>query len=212
MSHPPLDYGYVPGVLPAMIDLARRQRAKDRLVVEKLADCFRPGPILEIGAGCGQLTDLLRQRHLDVTASDVQPFFVDYMVAQGLPALVVDALDLSAGIEKPYDNIFSQSISTLINPDPETIRRTYESVRAALNPGGRFVFILPSRWGEHWSTASDHEQIAEAAGLLLLRRFRSQALPSPFYARLPIFLLRTVEGSIGRVVGIRWVLVFARPS
>jgi SAM-dependent methyltransferase len=211
MSKQPLDYGYVPGVLPAMIDLARRQRAKDRLVVEELAECFRLGSILEIGAGCGQLTELLRHRHLDVTASDVQPFFVDYMVGRGLPAIVLDALDLSAGTEKPYDNIFSQSISTLINRDPETIRRTYESVRAALNPGGRFVFILPSRWGEHWSKASDHQQIAEAAGLVLMRRFRNQALPSPLYARLPISALRLIEGSIGRVVGIRWILVFARP-
>jgi len=212
MSHSPLDYGYVPGVLPAMIDQARRQRAKDRLVVEKLADCFRPGSILEIGAGCGQLTELLRQRHLDVTASDVQPFFVEYMVARGLPALILDALDLSAGIVKPYDNIFSQSISTLINPDPETIRRTYESVRAALNPGGRFVFILPSRWGKHWSNASDHQLIAEVTGLVLLRKFRNQALPSPLYARLPISALRNIEGSIGRVVGVRWILVFARPT
>jgi SAM-dependent methyltransferase len=212
MSQVPLDYGYVPGVLPAMIELARRQRAKDRLVVEKLAACFRPGSILEIGAGCGQLTELLRQRHLDVMASDVQPFFVDYMVGRGLPARVLDALDLSAGIDAPYDNIFSQSISTLINPDPDTIRRTYESVGAALKPGGRFIFILPSRWGEHWSKASDHEQIAQAAGLLLLRRFHNQALPSPFYARLPTSAMRMIEGSIGRFVGISWVLVFARAS
>ena len=134
------------------------------------------------------------------------------MVAHGLPALVLDALDLSAGIEKPYDNILSQSISTLINPDPETIRRTYESVRGALNPGGRFVFILPSRWGEHWSKASDHQRIAAAAGLVLVMRFRTQALPSPFYARLPIPVLRLIEGSLGRFLGVRWVLVFARPS
>ena len=212
MSRPPINYGYDPGVLPSMIDTARRHLAKDRFFTEALAGCFRPGSILEIGAGCGQLSELLRQRQLDAVASDIQPFFVDYMVSRGLPATVLDALDLLAGIDAPYDNIFSQSISTLINPDPDTIRRTYESVGAALKPGGRFIFILPSRWGEHWSKASDHEQIAQAAGLLLLRRFHNQALPSPFYTRLPISAMRMIEGSIGRFVGISWVLVFARAS
>lgn len=212
MSRPPIDYGYDPGVLPSMIDTARRHLAKDRFFTETLVGCFRPGSILEIGAGCGQLSELLRQRQLDAVASDIQPFFVDYMVSRGLPATVLDALDLLAGIDAPYDNIFSQSISTLINPDRETIRRTYDSVRDALNPGGRFVFILPSRWGKHWSKASDHRQIAESSGLVMVRRFRNQALPSRLYGRLPVPVLRAIERTVGRIVGVRWVLVFSRRS
>jgi SAM-dependent methyltransferase len=212
MARPPFDYGYAPSGLPRMIETARRQRAKDRLFTETLAGCFRPGSILEIGAGCGQLSELLTEQQLDVVASDIQPFFVDYMVSRGLRATVLDALNLLAGIDAPYDNIFSNGISTLINPDRETIRRTYDSVRDALNPAGRFVFILPSGWGEHWSKASDHQQIAESSGFVMVRRFRNQALPSPLYGRLPVPVLRAIERTVGRILGVTWVLVFSRRS
>jgi SAM-dependent methyltransferase len=204
------DYGYTPDILPALVATSRRQRAKDAIFVEVLIPYFRPGPILEIGAGCGQLSELLLAKGLDVTASDIQPFLVEYMSSRGLRVKVLDATNLSAALDRPYGSILAQSISVLITPDLATVRRTYESVHAALPPGGRFVFILPSLWGEPWSRASDHLRIADETGFDVVRRFRHQVLPSSLYGHLPVAVLRAIDGSIGRILGVRWVFIFER--
>jgi SAM-dependent methyltransferase len=206
------DYGYDPTVLPSMVATARRQRAKDVLFIDTLTPYFRPGPILEIGAGCGQLTELLSAKGLDVTASDLQPFLVDYMVSRGLRARIVDALNLAQALDRPYENVLAQSISVLITPNLATVRETYESVYAALPTGGRFIFILPSLWGEPWSRAKDHLRIAQESGFELVHRFRHQILPSSGYRKLPAGLTRAMDATIGRVLGIRWVFVFARQA
>ena len=203
------DFGYTPDVLPALVATARRQRAKDAIFVEALMPSFRPGPILEIGAGCGQLSELLSAKGLDVTASDIQPFLVEYMSSRGLRAMVLDATDLAPALDRPYGTILAQAISVLITPDLATVRRTYQSVHAALPPGGRFVFILPSLWGEPWSRAADHLRIADETGFDLVRRFRHQIMPSSIYGHLPVAVLRAIDGSIGRLLGVRWVFIFA---
>ncbi len=200
-------YGYHAAVLPAMVATAHRQHAKDTLFVAGLVRYLVPGAVLEIGAGCGQLSALLAARGWDVTASDIEPSFVEYMAAHGLKTRVLDATDLRAAISEPLDNILSQSISTLITRDLDTVERTYESVHAVLKPAGRFVFILPRR--RQWSDVGDHLRIAERTGFDLVHRFRHQALPSGLYGRLPPALLRAVDSSIGRVLGVRWVLIFA---
>jgi SAM-dependent methyltransferase len=193
-----------------MVATTERQRAKDAIFVETLMPYFRPGPILEIGAGCGQLSELLSAKGLDVTPSDIQPFLVDYMSSRGLRARILDATNLATGLDRPYDNILAQSISVLITPDLATVQQTYESVHAALPPNGRFIFILPSLWREPWSHAADHLRIADEAGFDLVRRFRHQILPSSLYGHLPDKVLRVIDGSIGRILGIRWVFIFER--
>jgi SAM-dependent methyltransferase len=204
------EFHYDPGVLPRMLATTRRQRAKDAIFIPTLVPYFRPGPILEIGAGCGQLSELLAAQGLDVTASDVQPFLVDFMLSQGLQARIIDATNLVSGIDRPYANVLAQSISVLITPDLELVEETYKSVHAALPEGGRFIFILPNVWGEHWSRARDHLRIADGAGFDLVHRFRHQILPSVFYSRLPGAVLRAADGSLGRLLGIRWVFIFER--
>jgi hypothetical protein len=204
------EFHYVPGVLPTMLATTRRQRAKDALFIPTLVPYFRPGPILEIGAGCGQLSELLAARGLDVTPSDVQPFLVDFMLSRGLQARIMDATDLVSGIDRHYTNVLAQSISVLITPDLELVEETYESVHAALPAGGRFIFILPNLWGEHWSRARDHLRIADRAGFDLVHRFRHQILPSVLYSQLPGAVLRAADGSLGRLLGIRWVFIFER--
>jgi SAM-dependent methyltransferase len=203
------DYGYGPDVLPRMIATAARQRAKDALFVEELVPHFVPGPILEIGAGCGQLSELLAERGFDATASDIQPSFVEYVASKGVPARLVDALNLGESMDRPYANVLGGGPSTLITPDLEVVRQTYESVAVALPPGSRFIFVLPSLWGEPWSKPADHVRIAREAGFELVARFRHQVLPSSAYRRLPRSLLRLIERTIGRLVGIRTVFVYA---
>jgi SAM-dependent methyltransferase len=204
------DFHYDPSVLPRMVATTQRQRAKDAIFLETLLPYFRPGPILEIGAGCGQLSEILSAKGLDVTPSDIQPFLVDYMTAHGLRARILDATNLVSGLDRSYDNILAQSISVLITPDLAVVQRTYESVHAALGPGGRFIFILPSMLGDPWSDAADHLRIADQAGFDLVLRFRHQILPSMLYGHLPASFLRAADGSIGRILGIRWVFIFER--
>jgi SAM-dependent methyltransferase len=203
------DFHYDPSVLPRMVATTRRQRPKDSIFVGSLLPYFQPGPVLEIGAGCGQLSELLSARGLDITPSDIQPFLVDYMLSRGLRARLLDATDLPT-FDPPFANVLTQSISVLITPDLELVERSYQSIHDALPPGGRFIFILPSLWGEPWSRASDHLRIADHAGFALVHRFRHQILPSSLYGRLPKPFLRAVDGSLGRVLGIRCVFVFER--
>jgi SAM-dependent methyltransferase len=204
------DFHYDPSVLPQMIATTRRQRPKDAIFVGSLLPYFQPGPVLELGAGCGQLSELLAAKGLDITPSDIQPFLVDYMLSRGLQARIMDATNLVSGIDRPYPNVLAQSISVLITPDLALVQRTYESVHDALPPGGRFIFILPSLWGEPWSRASDHLRIAERSGFALVHRFRHQILPSSLYGRLPKRFLQAADSSFGRVFGIRCVFVFER--
>lgn len=201
-------YGYAPDRLPAMIATADRQRAKDALFVEMLGPYFVAGPILEIGAGCGQISELLAHRGFNVTASDVQPFLVEHIRSRGVRARIVDALRLRETIDQSYANILAGGLSTLITPDLDVVRLTYESVAAALPPGGRFIFVLPNLRGEPWSKPGDHVRIARESGLDLVARFRHQVLPSSGYRRLPAPLLRFADRTVGRVVGIRVVLVY----
>jgi hypothetical protein len=204
------DYGYNPSFLASMVATARRQRAKDAIFLKLLIPYLRHGPILEIGAGCGQLSELLSAKGLDVTASDIQPFLVEYMSSRQLDARILDATNLSPALDRRYENILAQSISVLITLDLAMVKRTYESVHAALPPRGLFVFILPSWWRAPWSRAADHLRIADEAGFTCIHRFRHQILPSSFYGHLPVTFLRAIDVSIGRILGIRWVFIFER--
>ena len=206
------DFHYDPSVLPHMIATTRRQRPKDALFVGRLLPYFRPGRILEIGAGCGQLSELLAELGLDITPSDIQPFLVEYMLSRHLRAERLDATHLPTTFDPPYTNILAQSISVLITRDLALVQRTYESIHDALPAGGRFIFILPSLWGEPWSRASDHVRIADRSGFRLVHRFRHQIFPSSLYGALPKPILQAADGTLGRFLGIRCVFVFERRS
>jgi SAM-dependent methyltransferase len=203
------DYGYAPAVLPEWIERARRTRAKDAFFVEVLASQLRPGSVLEVGAGCGQIAELLSTSGWDATASDIQPFFVDHIRTRGVPARVLDVLDLGDSGET-WDNVIGTGVSPMINRDETLIEASYRSVRSILGVGSRFVFVLPSPWWprRRWSSPPTHIRLARRSGFRLVRRFRNQPLPSVAYRRLPRRIVRFVESTAGRLVGVRWVLVF----
>lgn len=201
------DPGWDATSIPALVAHAERQHAKDAMFIDGVVVYLGPGPVLEIGAGVGQLCRLLVGKGLEVIASDLEPSFVEYMAAHGLHAIILDALDLPPA-DGRWGVILSQGLSTLITRDLDLVARTYVSGRRALDPGGRFVVILPRPWQGGWSSARDHERIAAASGFRLVRHFRHQALPSRWYARLPAPILRGIDGTIGRVVGVRSVFVF----
>ena len=194
--------------------IVNRQRAKDELFLTRIAKYFRKGDILEIGAGCGQLSVILASRGYQVVATDLQPCFVQYMESkQGLTSSIVDATEISSHIDKKFDNIITQGLSTLINTDTSNIARTYQSVFESLQENGRFIFIFPNAYkSKRYSTIKTHINIIRDTQFNIVRIFRDQILPSPFYGVCNKKAMNLAESCFGRYFGIRNVIVLEKPS
>lgn len=188
--------------------IARRQADKDRILIPSLSRYFSPGSVLELGAGVGQLSMLMRKHGYTVIASDYHQFFVDHMRSIGLDAYQVDALDIAAAGLGRFDNIFSQSISPLTTSDSDIIERAYQSMRDALAPRGRILVIhAMCNWLEVRGEMRRHVRIAQRSGLERVRAFRNQLLPARAYGVLPPALSHGLETALGRRLGSRFVLV-----
>ncbi|MDP9259974.1 MAG: class I SAM-dependent methyltransferase, partial [Actinomycetota bacterium] len=191
---------YTPELLAHWISEGERQAAKDRVLLPRITELLGPGRVLELGAGAGQLTLLLRERGFDVVASDYAPFFVEHLASLGVDARRVDASDIAAAGIGTFPNIFAQSITPLITSDPDVIARTYRSLRAALEPEGRLVHIhAQAERGELRATMRAHAALASEAGLRNVRVTRNQLLPSRAYEP-PLTVL---AASAERVLGAR---------
>lgn len=193
------------------VNMARRHDAKDRLFLTRARAYLRPGTVLELGAACGQLSAILMQMGFRTIASDIQPFFVDYMKSRGLDATLVDATDIQATTPETFDNVVTQAISPLVCRDAEVIRRCYASIHRALRTRGRLLFIFPNALRRpRWSTLEDHTPIIRATGFKTVAVFRDQVLPSAAYRSLPGWLTNATECAVGRRWGLRHVVVLER--
>lgn len=202
-----------PTVIPGMLANAARQDAKDRLFLRRIRRFLRPGTVLELGAGVGQLSALLASMGFDVTASDIHPHLVAFMRSRGLTAEVVDARSIERALQGPFDNVLTCGLHTLLTKDLEGAEQTYTSTFKVLRPGGRFVVILGNgRPVPHWCTLEDHLPLIAKAGFEIRSRFREQVLPSVWYGRLPRLLLWGADATAGRLFGVRNTLVLGRPA
>ncbi len=202
---------YTPDLLAHWISEGERQAAKDRVVLPRIAELLGPGRVLELGAGAGQLSIFLRDRGFDIVASDYAPFFVEHLASLGLDARRVDATDIAAADIGAFANIFAQSITPLITSNPDVIATTYRSIRAALEPGGRFVHIhAQAGRGELSATMRAHAALASKAGLRDVRVTRNQFLPSRAYEQPLTPLAAVAERLLGAHLGSRFVLSATR--
>jgi SAM-dependent methyltransferase len=202
---------YTPRSLELWIRTGRRQEAKDRVLLPQLARSFVRGQVLELGAGAGQTSLVLRDLGWDIVSSDFAPFFVDHLRSLGLPAHRVDATDIAASGLGTFSNIFCQSITPLITSDVDVIARSYRSIYETLEPGGRVVEIhAQARRHELRSTMLIHADQARLAGFQDVRVVRNQLLPSLAY-RAPLRPLAALaERALGRRLGSRFVLTAQR--
>ena len=206
---------YTPALLPEFVATCDRQRPKDERFVKQVLPWLRSGRVLEIGAGCAQLSELLAQHGVDVMASDIEPFFVDYQKQIGLESLQVNAMDIVSDVGKTFDNIITQGVSTLVTKDLDMVRTTYASVWNALNPAGRLIFIFPNAYqrpGKPWSTIDDHWPLIEEAGFDVVKRFRHQLFPSQWYHHLSPLVTQPLEKTIGQRWGMRNIFVLEKPA
>jgi SAM-dependent methyltransferase len=204
---------YLPSSLAWWIETGRRQEAKDRVLLPRLARNFVPGRVLELGAGAGQTSLILRELGWDVVASDYAPFFVAHLRSAGLCAHRVDATDISASGVGTFPNIFCQSITPLITSDVGVIARTYRSLYGALEQGGRLVEIhAQAARHELRSTMRMHAEQARLAGFADVRVVRNQLLPSLTYRQPSTPVAAFAELLLGRFFGNRFILTAQRPS
>jgi SAM-dependent methyltransferase len=202
---------YTPNSLQQWIETGRRQQAKDRVLLPEVARSFVPGRVLDLGAGAGQTSLVLRELGWEVVASDYAQFFVDHLQSLGLPAHRVDATDIAAAQLGRFANVFCQSITPLITSDLEVVARSYCSIHEALQPGGRLVEIhAQAARHELRSTMRLHAEQARSAGFREVRIVRNQLLPSRAY-RAPLRPVAVLaERALGRHLGSRFVLTAQR--
>ena len=205
---------YESSQLPAFIKLCERQRAKDEQLIDEVVPYLRSGASLEIGAGCGQISEILASHGISIVASDIEDFFLEYHEQRGLKSARVDAMNIVKSTGERYNNIVTQGVTTLVTNKLEWVRATYQSIWDALEPSGRLIFVFPNAYPssrQPWSTIADHQPIIESIGFEFVTKFRHQLFPASFYRRISPMLTKGFERTLGRRLGVRHVLVLERP-
>jgi hypothetical protein len=149
---------------------------------------------------------------VEVIASDREPIFVDYMRSHGLDALVVDASDIGSSGLGAQKNILTQGLAPLISPDLEIVENCYRSIHGALEPSGRAIVVIPRGDPRRYSRYYLHRPILDRLPLATVVAFRHQAIPAKWYRRLPSWVTWILDQTIGRLVGIRDVIVLERTT
>jgi 2-polyprenyl-3-methyl-5-hydroxy-6-metoxy-1,4-benzoquinol methylase len=139
------------------------------------------GPVADIGCGSGQLLRCLLADGYDATGIDVSPQQVAVARETGLSQ--VKQGDYRQLLEDCPGELAAVTATDLLEhlTKPEVLA-TFDTVAAALRPGGRFVARVPNavspfgghiRYGdfthETWFTARSVRQLAAAAGLVTIR-------------------------------------------
>ena len=124
--------------------------APQMLEYERIADRLaadRPGPILDWGCGAGQVTSLLRERGLEVTAFDYRPGLEAPTVAPLENYPDVHAHLSSEPVTLPFaDDAFGAVLSCGVLEHVKDPELSLEELKRVLRPGGTiYVYKLPNR-------------------------------------------------------------------
>lgn len=204
---------YPESSLATWIKTAERQHVRDQFFLKWLQRYFRPGRILELGAGCGQLSEILRELGWDVVGSDFAPFFVRHMQSRGLNATVIDATQIRKTFPQPVPNLLAQAISPIVSNDLSLVQAVYSSVFEALEPGGRFVFVFPiSKVKTRYSQAPQHVPIIRQIGFKIVAMFRHHVVPASWYSTVNGSFLHFLDVFLGRLIGRRYILILEKPG
>jgi glycosyltransferase involved in cell wall biosynthesis len=152
-----------------------------------MADVLRPflgARVLELGAGIGNMTRNLcpRDRY---TASDINPHYIDYLrrTFQSRPYLDVAKVDVTvpgdfAGLTGKYDTVVCLNVLEHVKEEAQAL----DNMRAALDPGGRLVLLVPQGPGVYGTLDEvlGHERRYTRASLEKVLRERGFAVEQLF--------------------------------
>lgn len=196
--------------------IGQRHRLRDEQFLNVLAQWFRPGPILEIGAATGHLSEILCRRGYEVVASDYSPALVRAIEARGVPAAIVDATtNIREQTGRVFANVLAQNVLPLIWRDRDLVISTLAAIHDNLEPGGRLVCISAhARRGEDpesYFTPREQMEIARATGLFrLLTAFPHQVIPTGWYRRWNAGLFNFLDFHAAHIFAIRLVWVMEK--
>jgi len=185
-----------------------RNRLYRELAYGELTDRFQlKGTLLDLGAGCGGTSVVWKDLGFDVLASDLNPFFVDYMKTLGLKAKIVDAtiIQESLGVAA-YDIVFASGLTPQVRRVYENAVRTYESIGSALNTGGYFIFEFTiartARYKETYYTTDEIiKMIDDIDCFELVDSQKIKACPASFYREWNKRILFPADRLVNRIFG-----------
>jgi SAM-dependent methyltransferase len=198
-------------LLTEWVSIATRQNVSSAFLFPKIFPylCVDKGePILELGAGAGQLVKLANKHGYNVIGSDYADTFVAHMKNEGIKCEKINALTVGDE-EYKWKAIFTQGLSVLITKDMETVELAYRSIYMALQSNGRFIFIFPRGNKSKFSRANEQRQIYLNIGFKEIEVFRQQAFPSRYYK---FKITHWLESLIGNFIGIRDIIVLEKTS
>ncbi len=131
--------------------------------------------ILDLGCGEGMLSEQIQAAGAEVLGIDASPSQVEAVRARGVPAQVINGLDLD--FDNEFDAVFSNAALHWMRP----ISKVFQNVYRALKPGGRFVVEMGGA-GNISSIRSALYDALEARGLDA-SRYDPWSFPGPGEAR-----------------------------
>jgi SAM-dependent methyltransferase len=196
--------------------IGARHLIRDEYFLRSIETFFRPGPILEIGAATGHVSEILHKRGYDVTASDVSPRFVAAMRTRGLRAEIVDATgNIRSQTGQSFANIFAQNVMPMIRRDRATLIAVLSAAHEALTPSGRLICVGAQPWrcatpGAYFRPREQME-IAKASGFFRpIRIFSHQVVPTSLYRRWNGAFLNMLDFQAARIAAVRLVWVMEK--
>jgi len=196
--------------------IGQKQRLRDEQFLRVLSRSFLPGPILEIGAATGQLSEILFRRGYEVLASDYSPALVNAIKARGVRSAVVDATrNIREQTGRVFANVLAQNVLPLIWRDKAVVVSTLSAIHDVLEPRGRLICISADpRWEKHSeSYFTPREQIAIASETKLfhpLAVFPHQVIPTGWYRSWNARLFNFIDFRAAHVFAIRLVWVMEK--
>lgn len=137
MFTPPLIQEHDFGVLINAGDLYTRRELTSG---EETCVGLTRGRVLELGAGFGRVSRVLRERGLEVVTTDADPDIVAMYRARGWSEVYEVTLpDLPALLGK-FDTVIALRGVLSMTGELDTVHRSLRRIRQLLNPGGRLIF------------------------------------------------------------------------
>lgn len=137
MFAPPLIQEHDFGVLINAGDLYTRRELTSG---EEICAGLARGRVLELGAGFGRVSRVLRERGLEVVTTDADPDIVAMYRARGWSeACEVTLPDVPASLGK-FDTVIALRGVLSMTGELDNVHRSLQRIRQLLNPGGCLIF------------------------------------------------------------------------